>query len=361
MNALLPFVILGITASAPTRAGASRNVPRGAQKYVGNAYGSSLTGATTGRARSAKAAADSPLAATSAAPKVAATTAIYPHEPKKQWTESLAILGRLCKEHKVELIAIGNGTASRETDKLASELIALAPELKIIAPWREWTLKSREDCLDYAEAHGIPVAQSREKIHSRDRNLWHISHEGGELEDAGNAPLPTTWQITRSPQEAPDKEEKVSIGFVNGVPVSVNGMKMDPVSLVELVTAMLIVGILTAIAVPSYTSYMRKTRRTDAKVELMRTAQQFERCYTRYYDYTNAGCAVTLPYDTAKGTYTIDADAAGVPTPGITASTFAIKATPIGKQALDTQCGTFTLNQGNVQGVSGGGGVPNCW
>jgi argininosuccinate synthase len=111
---------------------------------------------------------------------------------------------------------------------------ALAPELKIIAPWREWTLKSREDCLDYAEAHGIPVAASREKIHSRDRNLWHISHEGGELEDAGNAPLPTTWQITKSPQEAPDKEETVSIGFTMGVPTSVNGMEMDPVSLVEL-------------------------------------------------------------------------------------------------------------------------------
>jgi argininosuccinate synthase len=111
---------------------------------------------------------------------------------------------------------------------------ALAPELKIIAPWREWTLKSREDCLDYAEAHGIPVAASREKIHSRDRNLWHISHEGGELEDAANAPLPTTWQITLSPQDAADKEEQVSIGFVQGVPVSVNGMEMDPVSLVEL-------------------------------------------------------------------------------------------------------------------------------
>jgi argininosuccinate synthase len=106
--------------------------------------------------------------------------------------------------------------------------------LKIIAPWREWTLKSREDCLDYAEQHGIPVAASREKIHSRDRNLWHISHEGGELEDAGNAPLPSTWQITRSPQEAPDKEEQVRIGFAQGIPVSVDGMEMEPVSLVEL-------------------------------------------------------------------------------------------------------------------------------
>ncbi len=95
-------------------------------------------------------------------------------------------------------------------------------------------MKSREDCLDYAEKRGISVTASREKIHSRDRNLWHISHEGGELEDAGNAPLPSTWQLTRSPQEAPDREEQVVIGFEKGTPVSVNGMKLDPVSLVEL-------------------------------------------------------------------------------------------------------------------------------
>ena len=145
-------------------------------------------------------------------------------------------------KHQVEVAlreganAVAHGCTGKGNDQVRFELTyqALAPELKIIAPWREWTLKSREDCLDYAEAHGIPVAASREKIHSRDRNLWHISHEGGELEDAANAPLPTTWQITKSPQEAPDKEEKVSIGFVKGVPVSVNGMEMDPVSLVEL-------------------------------------------------------------------------------------------------------------------------------
>src|SRR5207302_1961908 len=94
--------------------------------------------------------------------------------------------------------------------------------------------KSREDCLDYAQKRGISVAASREKIHSRDRNLWHISHEGGELEDAGNAPFPSTWQLTRSPQEAPDREEQVVLGFENGIPVSVNSMKLDPVSLVEL-------------------------------------------------------------------------------------------------------------------------------
>jgi len=145
-------------------------------------------------------------------------------------------------KHQVEVAlregatAVAHGCTGKGNDQVRFELTyqALAPELKTIAPWREWNLKSREDCLDYAEQHGIPVAASREKIHSRDRNLWHISHEGGELEDAANAPLPTTWQITRSPQDAPDKEEKVDIGFAQGVPVSVNGMELDPVSLVEL-------------------------------------------------------------------------------------------------------------------------------
>jgi len=111
---------------------------------------------------------------------------------------------------------------------------ALAPELKVIAPWREWDLKSREDCLDYAEQRGISVTASRTKIHSRDRNIWHLSHEGGELEDPANAPLDSTWQMTVSPQEAPDKTESITIGFEAGTPVSVNGKKMDSVSLVEL-------------------------------------------------------------------------------------------------------------------------------
>ena len=124
-------------------------------------------------------------------------------------------------KHQVEVAlregasAVAHGCTGKGNDQVRFELTyqALAPELKIIAPWREWTLKSREDCLDYAEAHGIPVAASR---------------------DAGNAPLPTTWQITKSPQEAPDQDEKVSIGFVKGIPTSVNGMEMEPVSLLEL-------------------------------------------------------------------------------------------------------------------------------
>jgi argininosuccinate synthase len=145
-------------------------------------------------------------------------------------------------KHQVEVAlaegatAVAHGCTGKGNDQVRFEHAyqALAPELKVIAPWREWTLTSREECLDYAEAHGISVAASREKIHSRDRNLWHVSHEGGELEDAGNAPLATTWTMTRSPQEAPDREERVTIGFEQGIPVSVGGMNLPPVQLVEL-------------------------------------------------------------------------------------------------------------------------------
>jgi argininosuccinate synthase len=145
-------------------------------------------------------------------------------------------------KHQVEVAlregatAVSHGCTGKGNDQVRFEMAyqALAPELRVVAPWREWELKSREDCLDYAEKRGISVTASREKIHSRDRNLWHISHEGGELEDAGNAPFASTWQLTKSPQEAPDKEEQVEIGFEKGVPVSVGGQALDPVSLVEL-------------------------------------------------------------------------------------------------------------------------------
>ncbi|MGB8480802.1 MAG: argininosuccinate synthase [Acidobacteriaceae bacterium] len=145
-------------------------------------------------------------------------------------------------KHQVEVAlaegadALSHGSTGKGNDQVRFEHAyqALAPELAIIAPWREWDLKSREDCLDYAEAHGIQVEQSRTKIHSRDRNLWHISHEGGELEDAGNAPLESTWVWTRSPQDAPDRTETVEIGFEQGTPVSVNGMRLEPVQLLEL-------------------------------------------------------------------------------------------------------------------------------
>ena len=138
--------------------------------------------------------------------------------------------------HKENATAVAHGCTGKGNDQVRFEhaFQALGPELKVIAPWREWTLKSREDCLDYAEQRGISVTASREKIHSRDRNIWHLSHEGGELEDPANAPLDSTWQLTRSPQEAPDREEEVTIAFEAGTPVSVGGQKLDPVSLVEL-------------------------------------------------------------------------------------------------------------------------------
>ena len=165
--------------------------------------------------------------------------AIYEHK----YLLGTSIARPVIAKHQVEVAlkegaeAVAHGCTGKGNDQVRFEHAyqALAPDLKVIAPWREWTLKSREDCLDYAEAHGIPVAASREKIHSRDRNLWHISHEGGELEEAGNAPFASTWQITKSPQEAADKEELVEIGFEKGVPVSVGGQTLDPVSLVELV------------------------------------------------------------------------------------------------------------------------------
>jgi len=164
--------------------------------------------------------------------------AIYEHK----YLLGTSIARPVIAKHQVEVAlaegaeAVAHGCTGKGNDQVRFEHAyqALAPELKVIAPWREWTLKSREDCLEYAEAHGIPVAASREKIHSRDRNLWHVSHEGGELEDAGHAPFATTWTMTKSPQEAPDREEFVEIGFDRGVPVSVDGMKLEPVQLVEL-------------------------------------------------------------------------------------------------------------------------------
>lgn len=131
--------------------------------------------------------------------------------------------------------AVAHGCTGKGNDQVRFEhaFQALAPHLKVIAPWREWTLKSREDCIEYAESRNIPITASKTKIHSRDKNLWHLSHEGGELEDPANAPLESTWQMSVSPKQAPDKEEVVEIGFDAGVPVSVNGTSLDPVKLVE--------------------------------------------------------------------------------------------------------------------------------
>jgi argininosuccinate synthase len=130
---------------------------------------------------------------------------------------------------------VAHGCTGKGNDQVRFELAyqALAPHLKVIAPWREWSINSREDAIDYAEQHGIPVEASRTKIYSRDCNLWHLSHEGGELEDA-NCPAPDhLWQLARSPKDAPDSDEEVQIAFERGTPVAVNGERPDPVALVH--------------------------------------------------------------------------------------------------------------------------------
>jgi argininosuccinate synthase len=110
---------------------------------------------------------------------------------------------------------------------------AVAPNVQIIAPWREWDIDSREDAIAYAEKHNVPVEQSKKNIYSRDRNIWHLSHEGGELEDPANAPNEAMWQWIVSPEKAPDKPEEVEIGFEGGNPVSVNGKKLGPIDLLN--------------------------------------------------------------------------------------------------------------------------------
>ena len=124
--------------------------------------------------------------------------------------------------------ALSHGCTGKGNDQVRFELTykALAPHLPVIAPWREWSITSREDALDYAARHNVPVSQSTRKIYSRDRNIWHISHEGGALEDPANAAPEEIWMLTSSAKEAPDKPAEVTIGFEKGVPVSLDGQQM---------------------------------------------------------------------------------------------------------------------------------------
>jgi len=130
--------------------------------------------------------------------------------------------------------ALAHGCTGKGNDQVRFELTyaAFAPDLPIIAPWREWDIRSREDAIAYAESRKIPVAATRDKIYSRDRNVWHISHEGGVLEQPGTAPPADLFMLTTSPENAPDEPEEVTIGFLNGTPVSVNGAELDAVDLV---------------------------------------------------------------------------------------------------------------------------------
>jgi argininosuccinate synthase len=131
--------------------------------------------------------------------------------------------------------ALAHGATGKGNDQVRFELtyFALNPRLKIIAPWREWTIRSRQDALDYAAEHHVPVTATAEKIYSRDGNLWHLSHEGGLLEDPWNEPEEEMYQFSASPQQAPDEPEYLTLSFEQGAPVALNGERLGLVELVE--------------------------------------------------------------------------------------------------------------------------------
>ncbi|MGC1187524.1 MAG: argininosuccinate synthase [Candidatus Acidiferrales bacterium] len=124
--------------------------------------------------------------------------------------------------------SVAHGCTGKGNDQVRFELTykALGPNLQILAPWREWKISSREDAIAYASAHGVPVEQSKANIYSRDRNIWHLSHEGGVLENPANAPDEAMWQWISPPEKAPTAAAEIEIGFEAGTPVSVNGKRM---------------------------------------------------------------------------------------------------------------------------------------
>jgi argininosuccinate synthase len=131
--------------------------------------------------------------------------------------------------------AIAHGATGKGNDQVRFELSAYAlnPDIRIISPWREWGLNSREALLDYAEKHGIPVPVSKERPYSTDRNLFHISFEGGILEDPWSEPPEDMFVLSVSPEKAPDRAEYVEIAFADGVPVAVNGKRLSPAALLS--------------------------------------------------------------------------------------------------------------------------------
>jgi argininosuccinate synthase len=163
--------------------------------------------------------------------------AVYEHKYLLGTSFARPILGRRQAElaRKLGADAVAHGCTGKGNDQVRFELAvkALAPEMKIIAPWREWKITSREEAIAYAREHNVPVEQTTKNIYSRDRNIWHLSHEGGRLEDPANAPEEAMWQWVVSPAAAPATPTEVEIGFESGVPVSVNGQKLSAVALLE--------------------------------------------------------------------------------------------------------------------------------
>ncbi|NLU50770.1 MAG: argininosuccinate synthase [Syntrophomonadaceae bacterium] len=132
-------------------------------------------------------------------------------------------------------VAVAPGATGKGNDQVRFEVggHALNPGLRIVAPWREWNIKSREDAIEYARKHNVPVSVTKEKIYSRDRNLWHLSHEGGNLEDPMQEPPDDLYMLTVPPEKAPDNPTYLEIEYEEGVPVGINGRKYGPVELIE--------------------------------------------------------------------------------------------------------------------------------
>jgi argininosuccinate synthase len=160
---------------------------------------------------------------------------------ERRYLLGTSIARPLIARHQVEVAeqegadAVAHGCTGKGNDQVRFEsaYAALSPHLRVIAPWREWDIRSREDALAYLDAHGLPhPPTSGPALYSRDGNLWHLSHEGGPLEDAGRAPDADVFQLTAAPEQAPDAPEALRVDFVSGTPVALNGQALSPAALV---------------------------------------------------------------------------------------------------------------------------------
>ncbi len=164
---------------------------------------------------------------------------------ERQYLLGTSIARPLIAKHQVEVAheegadAVSHGCTGKGNDQVRFELTfaALDPRLKVIAPWREWQIRSRLDALEYARAHDVPVTASEKSIYSRDRNLWHLSHEGGPLENPWQEPGEELYLLTASPENAPDEPGYVEIDFESGTPVSLNGEALSPEDMVTRLNA----------------------------------------------------------------------------------------------------------------------------
>lgn len=142
----------------------------------------------------------------------------------------------IAKQEQADAVAHGSTGKGNDQVRFEVAIMHFAPEMKIITPWREWDIQSRDEEIDYAQAHNIPLKISRETNYSKDKNLWHLSHEGLDLENPGNEPAyekPGFLELSVSPMQAPDKAEYVELEFVKGVPTTVNGTAMKPADIIR--------------------------------------------------------------------------------------------------------------------------------